>query len=208
MDTSKPRRNDVFFGGFEEAARNNVEAARMLVELCGDFTNAAAKVARLHDLEHHGDEIAHGVFQELNKVFMPPIDREDIIAIIGPLDDVMDEIHGAADAMCLYNIHAPTPVARSLASVILACTEEVAKQLPHLRRRRTMRNLELGVIELHRLENQADTLLRDGLRELFHEPHDPIEVIAWNTIYQTMEQVTDKCEDIADVLRGIVIKHA
>jgi len=202
------RKKDDFFSRFEDAAQNNVDAARLLERLFADFDNPADLVEQLHELEHKGDNIAHDVYHSLNTVFMPPLDREDIITITRALDDVMDYIHEAADAMCIYNIAAPTPVAQSLASVILACTEQVAKQLPNLRQRRTMRRVEEGVIEIHRLENQADRLLREGVMDLFHRPHDPTVVIAWSRIYETMEQVTDECEDIADVLRGLVIKHA
>jgi predicted phosphate transport protein (TIGR00153 family) len=209
VDTLKPRKsNDEFFGRFEEAARNNVDAAKLLDQLCHDFANAEMTAKQLHDLEHKGDQITHAIYQTLNKVFMPPLDREDIIAITSALDDVMDHIHEAADAMCVYNVKEPTSVASSLASIIVACTEAVATELPKLRQRRTMRSINEGVVELHRLENQADTLLREGVMDLFHHPHDPIQVIAWSRIYETMEQVTDKCEDIADVLRGLVIKHA
>ena len=209
VDALKPRKsNGAFFGRFEDAARNNVEAAKLLDHLCHDFANAEGVVRQLHDLEHKGDEITHDIYLTLNKVFMPPLDREDIIAITSALDDVIDHIHEAADAMCVYNVKAPTSFATSLAAIIVACTEAVAKELPKLRQRREMRSINEGVIEIHRLENQADTLLRQGVMDLFHRPNDPIQVIAWSRIYETMEQVTDKCEDIADVLRGLVIKHA
>jgi len=209
MDVLQPRRkNDHFFGRFEEAAQNNLEAARLLDRLFADFTHLTDHVEQMHALEHKGDDIAHDVYKRLNTVFMPPLDREDIIALTRALDDVMDYIHEAADAMWIYNIAAPTPVARTLATVIVDCAEQVAKQLPNLRRRHTMKRVEEGVIELHRLENHADRLLREGVMDLFHRPHDPTEVIAWSRIYETMERVTDKCEDIADVLRGLVIKHA
>ena len=208
-ETLKPKKaNGDFFGQFEAASQNNVAAAKLLDHLCHDFSNPESIVKQLHDLEHKGDEITHDIYQALNKVFMPPLDREDIIAITRALDDVIDHIHEAADAMCVYNIKEPTPVASSLAAVIVACTEAVAKELPKLRNRRAMRNINEGVIELHRLENQADTLLREGVMDLFHRPQDPVQVIAWSRIYETMERVTDKCEDIADVLRGLVIKHA
>ena len=209
METLTPRKtNGDYFGLFEDAANNNVEGARLLSRLCRDFSIAESAVAQLHDLEHKGDDFTHSTYKTLNKVFMPPLDREDIIAITRALDDVMDYIHEAADAMAVYNIRTPTPVAASLAAVIVACTEAVAASLPKLRQRRTMRDLESGVIEIHRLENQADTLLREGVMDLFHNPHDPISVIAWSRIYETMERVTDTCEDIADVLRGLAIKHA
>jgi hypothetical protein len=209
MDDLKPRKqNEDFFSWFEQAAHNNVEAAQLLDKMCKEFTCAEEIVAQLHDLEHKGDGFSHAVYQKLNRVFMPPLDREDIIAITIALDDVMDHIHEAGDAMCIYNIQEPTSVARQLATVIIACTAHVEKQLPNLRSRRSMRRLEEGIIEIHRLENQADALFRQGTMDLFHTPHDPIQIIAWSRIYETMEQVTDRCEDIADVLRGLVIKHA
>jgi predicted phosphate transport protein (TIGR00153 family) len=209
MDSLKPRKqNEDFFGWFEQAAHNNVEAAQMLDRLFKEFAGAETIVKQLHDLEHKGDEISHAVYKKLNKVFMPPLDREDIIEITSALDDVMDHIHEAGDAMLVYNIKEPTDVARQLAAVIIACTMQVEKQLPNLRNRRSMRRLEEGIIEIHRLENQADTLFRQGTMDLFHKPGDPTQVIAWSRIYETMEQVTDRCEDIADVLRGLVIKHA
>ena len=197
-----------FFGAFEAAAENNAEAARLLDELCRDYADADAKVRRLHELEHRGDEITHGMYEALNRTFMPPLDREDIIAISTGLDDIMDRIYDAADAMVVSNIQAPTDVARALGTVIVGCTRQLALHMPHLRSRAAMRKVQEGVVEIHRLENEADVLLRNGLMELFHHPHDPIEVIAWSRIYETMELITDDCEEVADVLRGLVIKHA
>ncbi len=209
METLGTRKQSAsFFDRFEEAARNNIEAAKLLQEFCRDFTNPEEKVGRLHDHEHRGDEITHGVYGALNRTFMPPLDREDIIAIATALDDVMDHIHEAADAMSLYNVKETTTIACSLVAVIVRCTEQLALQLPKLRNRSGMRRIEEGVIEIHRLENEADMLLREGVKDLFHRPHDPIEVIAWSRIYETLERVTDDCEEIADVLRGLVIKHA
>jgi hypothetical protein len=209
VETPKTRKPNVdFFGSFEAAARNNVEAANLLDQLCREFHDPEAMVARLHDLEHKGDEITHQVYAWLHSVFMPPLDREDIIAIATGLDDVMDHIHEAADAMSIYNIAAPTTVARALATIIVECTEVVAQQLPNLRSRSAMRQVQEGVVEIHRLENAADALLRQGTVDLFNRRHDPTEVIAWSRIYETMEHVTDDCEEIADVLRGLVIKHA
>jgi hypothetical protein len=197
-----------FFGGFEAAANNNVDAARLLDQLCREFGTPEASVAHLHDLEHKGDEITHRMYESLHSVFIPPLDREDIIAIATGLDNVMDHIFEAADAMVVYNITAPTEIARGLAAVIVQCTEAMARQLPKLRSRAAMRQVQEGVVEIHRLENAADALLRQGVVELFHRPHDPTEVIAWSRIYEFMELVTDDCEDVADVLRGLVIKHA
>ncbi|HUS14861.1 MAG TPA: DUF47 family protein [Chloroflexia bacterium] len=202
------KKSDDFFSSFEEAANNNVAAAKLLDELCREFADPATMAERIHDLEHRGDDISHGIYLQLNKVFMPPLDREDIITLTRALDDVMDFIHSSADAMYVYNVPKPTAIAQALARVIIACTEEVARHIPELRQRRTMPQLQTGIVELNRLENEADELLRQGLVELFHTPNDPTYVMAWSKIYEMMEEVTDKCEDIADVLRGLVIKHA
>ena len=196
-----------FFTCFEEAAKNNVAGARLLEEVCRDPRLSETLSIRLHDLEHRGDQISHRVYEQLHGVFMPPIDREDIITLTSALDDVMDGIHAAGDAMCVYNIQTVTGIATDLARTIVACTEEVERQMPHLRTRRMRNRIHEGVVEINRLENQADDLLRQGLIDLFRTPHDPLEVLAWSKIYETMERVTDKCEDIADVLRGLVIKH-
>ena len=108
----KPRKaNSDFFDWFEEAANNNIEAAELLAKLCSDFTNVDARASQLHELEHTGDGIVHSIYKKLNNVFMPSLDREDIIAIASALDDVMDYIYKAADAMSIYNIKKPTPVA-------------------------------------------------------------------------------------------------
>src|SRR5262249_10147026 len=136
VKTKRPRTD--FFELFEEAARNNVEAATILDRLCGDFRDAEATVRRLHDLEHKGDDLTHSVSESLPGVFRPPLDGEDITAIATSLDDVMDHIHEAADAMSTCNVKAVTPVARSLGHLILECTQAVAKQLPLLRSRGAM----------------------------------------------------------------------
>lgn len=209
MESTKVRApKQDFFGGFEAAAANNVDGARLLDHLCREFGTAAASVTRLHELEHKGDEITHQMYESLNRVFIPPLDREDIIAIGTGLDNVMDHIYEAADAMLVYNIESPTDVARELAAIVVQCTEGVARQLPLLRSRSAMKQIHEGVVEIHRLENAADTLLRRGLVDLFHGPHDPMKAIAWSRIYETLELITDDCEDVADVLRGLVIKHA
>lgn len=200
--------DDRFYSWFEQAAANNVTAAQMLVQLCTDFQNVPEVAEQIHDLEHQGDEISHSIYDELNRVFVTPLDREDIIALTRSLDDVTDLIHASADAMAVYNVKNSTPTAVRLAGTILASTKIVADALPKLRNRRTFRDVSTAVIEINRLENEADELLRAGLLELFRNPTDPMDVIRWRDIYEMMEEVTDKTEDIADVLRGLVTKYA
>lgn len=209
MDLVKPpKRNGNFFDRFEEAAQNNVDGAKLLEQLCRDITQSDPLVKQLHDLEHKGDDIGHAVYAALNQTFIPPLDREDILALVIALDDVIDLIHEAGDAICCYNVKQSDPTATALARVVVDCTQAVADELPKLRQRRTMHTLNHSVIRIHQLENRADDLLRGGVTELFKDPKDPIKVMAWSRIYETMEKVTDRCEDVADVLLGLAIKHA
>jgi uncharacterized protein Yka (UPF0111/DUF47 family) len=110
--------------------------------------------------------------------------------------------------MAVYNVKEATKTAQHLAGIIRDSTKMVAEAMPNLRNRRTFRNISTAVIEINRLENEADEQLRRGLTELFKEPHDPVDIIRWRDIYETMEEVTDAAEDIADVLRGLVTKYA
>lgn len=201
-------RDDRFYTWFEQAATNNVAAAQILEQLCLDFKDVLEVAERIHDLEHDGDDISHRIYDELNRVFVTPLDREDIIALTRALDDVTDLIHASADAMAVYHVQNSTPTAVRLAGAILASTKAVAQALPKLRSRRTFHEVNTAVIEINRLENEADELLRAGLVELFKNPTDPIDVLRWRDIYEMMEEVTDKTEDIADVLRGLVTKYA
>jgi predicted phosphate transport protein (TIGR00153 family) len=197
-----------FYDWFEQAAQNNVAAAQELEHLCLHFADAAMVAAHIHELEHLGDDISHNIYDELNRVFVTPLDREDIISLTRALDDVMDLIHASVDAMAVYNVSAATPIAGRMAGIIRESTKMVAEAMPNLRNRRTFRNVSTAVIEINRLENEADEQLRIGLSELFKTPHDPVDIIRWRDIYETMESVTDAAEDIADVLRGLVTKYA
>jgi predicted phosphate transport protein (TIGR00153 family) len=200
-----------FFQWFEDAANNSHQAALALRDLCYNFASAsetAEAVARLHEFEHRGDEIGHRIFEQLHKTFVTPLDREDIIALYSALDDVTDYVHSAGDMMAVYKVESITPIAQQLSECIVGCTEEVAKAVHHLRKRSEMSLILPSVIQINSLENQADTLLRAGLVELFDNPEDLINLIKWRDIYTEMEQATDKAEDIADVLRGLAIKHA
>src|SRR5437868_12860178 len=124
-----------FFQWFEDAANNALQAANGLRDLCYHFQNPLATAKRLHDFEHRGDEIGHRIYEQLNKSFVTPLDREDIISLYSAIDDVTDLVHSAADMMVVYKVEAVPPIAKELADCIVACAEEVVKSVPHLRKR-------------------------------------------------------------------------
>lgn len=200
--------NDKFYLWFEQAAENNYQAAKFLEALCKNFRDPKETAKKVHLLEHKGDEISHNIYNQLNKAFTTPLDREDIIALTSDLDDVMDLIHASTTALDIYNVKKVTPIAQNLARVITDCTRQIAKVLPKLRHRRDFHQVHKASIEINRLENEADDLLRQGLRELFYKSRNPIDVLRWRDIYRLMEEATDKSEDIAQILEGLITKYA
>lgn len=198
-------REEKFFDLFEQQAANIVAASRALEELVLDYANAKEKYQRIRDLEHQGDTVTHEVVKKLNTTFITPIDREDIYALASRLDDVVDLIDAVAERLVLYRITKPTQGCLDMAKIIVKTAEETDRAV------RCLRSLSPSyhkhAVEVNRLENEADRMLRDLLAGLF-DGTDPIEVIKWKEIYETMEAVTDRCEDVVNVIEGIVLKMA
>ena len=201
-------KNERFFDLFEESARNFVTAADLLKELMDRCEDVAEKVRQITELEHHGDTITHLIMAELHGTFVTPIDREDIAQLAQRMDDVMDFIDAAAMRMMLYDITKPTERAKELADILVRVTSEVGKAIPRLRRRSELSHMREHCIEINRLENEADDVRRAALAELFRDRVELAEVIKWREIYEHMEDAVDRCEDIADILEGVMIKRA
>ena len=197
-----------FFDLFEEAAQNMVKAAQELKELVDTWEDVDGKVGEITELEHHGDTITHRIMAELNRTFVTPFDREDIAWLAHSLDDVTDFIQAAADAMLLYKVNPPSQRARELADIIVQATVEVERAMPDLRHRRKLQQILQRCVEINRLENMADRVFRSAMGELFNDSSDIAEVIKWREIYEHMESATDRCEDVANVLEGVALKHA
>lgn len=195
-----------FFDYFEQQSRYILKAAALLHELVHDFRDARAKAHAIKEVEHEGDQVTHEIVRKLNTTFITPLDREDIHALATALDDVLDYIEAAAERLVVYRIKEPTSACRAMADVIVRTVEAMDKAIGCLR---TMDpRFHEHAVEVNRLENSADNLLRDSLAAMFDEQGDPIEVIKWKEIYETMEIVTDRCEDVANVIEGIILKMA
>lgn len=197
-----------FFELFEEDSKNAVEAAKVLFDLVNHWENVEIKINHVTDLEHQGDEITHKIISSLHTTFITPIDREDIAALAHTIDDIVDFIQAAADAMLIYKVSAPTPRCKELASIIVEATEELLKAMPDLRTPGQLQHILTHCVEMNRLENAADRVYRAALGELFTDTINVTDILKWREIYNHMESATDRCEDVANVLEGVALKYA
>ena len=203
-------REKKFFDLFEQSARNMVQAAKELEAMVNTWEDVPERAAAITELEHEGDTITHQIMAQLHRSFITPFDREDIALMAHALDDVIDFIDAAADSMVIYRIGKPSERALELADIIMQAAVEVEKAMPRLRRSGAdLRAVLENCVEINRLENMADRVYRAALSELFDDDSgDMVGIIKWREIYLHMESATDRCEDVADVLEGVALKHA
>jgi predicted phosphate transport protein (TIGR00153 family) len=198
-----------FFDLFEQSAHNMVQAAQELKAMVHTWEDVPERAAAITELEHEGDTITHQIMAQLHRSFITPFDREDIALMAHALDDVIDFIDAAADSMLIYRIGKPSERALELADIITQAAVEVEKAMPRLRRSGAeLRAVLENCVEINRLENMADKVYRSALAELFDNATDMAGIIKWREIYEQMESATDRCEDVADVLEGVALKHA
>ena len=202
-----PRENK-FFDLFEASAKNMVNTSQALKTMIDTWEVIGGRVAEITELEHAGDTITHQILAQLNRTFVTPFDREDIALLAHTMDDVTDFIHAAADAMLIYKIDSPTQRAKELAKIIVEAAAEIERAVGGLRRRAELKQTLERCVEINRLENMADRVFRSAMAELFDDAMDITQVIKWREIYEHMESATDRCEDVANVLEGVALKHA
>jgi len=201
-------RESKFFDLFEESARNMLKTSQALREMLDTWELVEGRVAEITELEHAGDTITHQISAQLHRTFVTPFDREDMAFLAHTMDDVTDFIHAAADAMLIYKINEPTTRSKELANIIVQATAEVEKAVHGLRRQSDLKRILERCVEINRLENMADRVFRAAMAELFDDSIDIAQVIKWREIYEHMERATDSCEDVANVLEGVALKHA
>jgi predicted phosphate transport protein (TIGR00153 family) len=201
-------REDSFFDLLEASSKNMLACARLLRDLVEDYRDVPGRLAKLTDAEHVGDHYTHQILEKLNKTFVTPMDREDIHALTIELDNIVDLIELIADRMLLYQIEKPTDFMISMVRLLERCCEQIDQAMPLLRHNKRMKEILSHTVEVNRLENEADKLNRTALSTLFDNPQDPLYVIKWKEVYDTLESAIDMTEDVADQLHGIVIKNA
>src|SRR5690349_12826892 len=198
-------RDREFFDLFEEAAANVVRGADLLDQMLAHYPDRADLSRDIVICEQDGDRITHDVHQHLNQTFVTPIDREDVLALISALDDIIDLIDEVSDYLGLYKIEAPMEQAQRLAHIILQATRQISEAMPRLR---TFDSISHYTVEINRLENDGDRVSRDAIASLFEAGIDPLIVIRWKDIFERLEEAIDACEHVANTLNGIVIKNS
>lgn len=205
-----PHQTD-FFALFERTAHTLVEGGQVLVQGLEHPETIETHATRLKELEHDADDLTHQVFAGINRSFVTPIDRGDIANLARALDDVMDFMEAALTRMVLFKLRSPSALAQQLARIASQQTDVMDRAMPLLRSQERRGDLAPDLIEIHRLENDADRLLEQALATLYDHPSDVAEIIErlkWREVYELLETATDRAEDVAKVLEAIVMQNA
>jgi predicted phosphate transport protein (TIGR00153 family) len=202
-----PQRSE-FFEFFSKHAALSVEGAKLLQSMLGDLARAEDYSQRIKSVEHDADTIAHQTLETLHKSFITPIERGDIHLMASRLDDILDYIEAASQRLWLYEIKDASAESKEMARVLVRSTEAVALAVGALSNLRDTPRIRAACVEINRLENECDTLLRLATARLFREERDPVMIIKWKEIYENMEDATDRCEDVANVIEGVVLENA
>jgi predicted phosphate transport protein (TIGR00153 family) len=209
MFGSSKTKDHVFFGAFTDHASKSVDAAKLLLSALQNLGEKERLAMSISELEGAGDRITHETVKRLHETWITPLDRDDIHALISKLDDVLDLIEAVSERLVLFDIKTAYPNAIELARVLQKSCEDMHRAMgliPQLSEK-GKELLEICV-EINRLENEADSIYRRGIAELFQAGNDPIDVMKWRDIYDSLEQATDRCEDVANIVEGVVLEYA
>ena len=198
-------KEEQYFDLFLQMTLYICDAARELKGMLADKNHNYQEYSqRIKGLEHACDELTHTISTKLNKSFITPFDREDIYMMSSALDDIVDLIDDAARAIIDFDVHEIKPHAREFAGVIEKMAEQLREIVSILRK---PKNVTQRLVEIHRLENEGDDIYHAAIRELFHQEHDPLTVLKWKEIYEKLEAAVDRCENVANIIESVIIKH-
>lgn len=201
------KQDETFYVLLTQAAENTLQAAQVFRQAMMSNDSPITFLQELRDLEHKGDTITHSVFSGLNKVFITPIDREDILALASKMDDVIDGIEEAIARFDYLNIEKTDHYMKEFSSVLVNACQYILDSVKLLSKKKYMQITEFTV-KINSMENEGDKLLREGIRDIFRNPKDPYHDFKLKEMYEVLEQTTDACENVADILDGVVLKYA
>lgn len=197
-----------FYDFFEEHAQLTVTGTAEFVSLVSSSANIDAKAKRIKEIEHETDVITHRCVEALHRSFITPIERDDIYRLITKMDDIMDYVEAGAERLALYEITEMTPEVRDMADTLCRAAKDVEEALRGLRDLKNPKKILAKCVDINRLENEADAILRRALARMFKTERDPIMIIKWKEVYEHLESATDRCEDVANIIEGVVLDNA
>lgn len=208
MFNLKPQK-PVYFELFAQNGEAIAQAAKILNDTVNNMSLLESNMSQLKKIESEGDEITRQVLDHLNSALITPFDREDVFQLAQYLDDILDFIYGTVDRMVLYRVNQPTQCIKDMAAVLVDVTDRVNLAVALLKRvSANQKEIIKNCREINSLESRGDAIFRQGIQTLFDEAQDPMDFIRWKEIYEHMEHLLDVCEDVGDVLKGIVLKYA
>jgi len=197
-----------FFNYFEKHSQLMIEGCEEFLAMVSDSQNMAKHAARIRELENATDDVAHECIDALRKTFITPFDRNEIHHLTSRMDDILDAMEAAAERLWLYEIKKATPEAIQLAKNLVDAASQLTLAIKGLREvKRDRDKVMAACVEINRLENANDEMLREGLARLFREEKDPVLIMKWKEVYEILEDATDRCEDATDVIEGVVLEN-
>ena len=197
-----PREED-FFTLFRKQSGFVRQASGMLNEMVTRFDRLEERAREIKAVEHEADQVTHELMNRLHKTFITPLEREDIHDLASNLDDVVDAVEALASRLVLFQIRQSTPETRQLTGIISAAADQIDQAITHLT---DSTELSPYLVEINRLENEADAVSRQVMADLFSGRHDVLDVLRWREIYGRLENAADKCEDVANTIEAIILK--
>lgn len=201
-------RETSFFDFFEQHARLTEEGIREFAALAAPGANIIFKAKRIKEIEHETDVVTHRCVEALHKTFITPIERDDIYKLITRMDDIMDNVEATAERIVLYDLTVMRPEVSQMADVLIRSAEQVRKAVSGLRSMKNAQPILQTCVEINQLENEADALLRAALARIFREEKDTLTIIKWKEVFEYLESASDRCEDVAQIIEGVVLEHA
>lgn len=201
-------KDEKFYDLFEELACKIEEGGKLFIDILNNYQYSEPKLAKLKEIEHEADHITHQVYKRMHKVFLTPLDREDIYLLANKMDSILDEVESAAVRMYLYRMKTPAPELVKITAILSEAIQKIRKVIFSVRKKQDAPLILALCVEINTLENEADQLHRGAMVRLFEEEKDAIELIKVKDIIGRIETAVDNCEDVSNIIEGIVLKYS
>jgi hypothetical protein len=201
-------KEEKFYDLFEELINKIEEGGNLFLEMVEEYEYPLPKITKLKELEHEADVITHRTYEKMHKSFLTPLDREDIYDLVNKMDSILDMIEASAARMNLYKVKKPTKVIIDQAKILNKAISKVKLIVYAMRDMKNSQMIIDACVEINTLENEGDIVLRTAMVDLFEHEKDAIELIKWKEIFERIEEALDVCEDVSNIVEGIVLKHA